>query len=391
MVHCPVASSAGTPPLPSWVEMKSDKSMSAFIDWEALRKIAVAEKQRASTNKNVDIACKLSAACSEGGLHIVRRLEFSDGDIWIARVQKTPPSADSCKRLLHEVYTIRAIQQQSNVPVPKILAYRTAEDNPVRAAFTIQQYVHADTGMNVLGEGFSKKAQITAGWEERYYKTMARIQADMSSVRFSMIGCITETSNGYSVGPIPGIGGPFETPADFFAQWATGAVFPFSKDKVKRRTPPEHFEEVWNSLAGFPLQVAKFAKSYNFRRGPFPVIHGDLYRSNILMDNDCNVKAIIDWEDAIVAPWELVEFIKDLGVVPAAMNGSSHQEPPSVRERRNKRETYIKYVEEIEKKQLLDGTLSMVLSNSAVQDFAHAFWLWHDGKVGFYKEIGLIQ
>jgi hypothetical protein len=246
---------------------------------------------------------------------------------------------------------------------------------------------------------------MTAGWEERYYRAMARIQvshpqlidlisfgqAEMSSVRFPMIGCITETSNGYSVGPIPGIGGPFETSADFFAQWATSAVFPFSKDTVKRLTPPEHFEEVWDSLTGFPSQVAKFAESYNFREGPFPVIHGDLYRSNILMDDDCNVKAIIDWEDTMVAPWELVEFIKDLRVVPAAMNGSSYQEPSSVHERREKQKRYLEYVAETEEKQSLDGTLSTVLSNSAVQDFAHAFWLWHDGKVGFYTKIGLIQ
>jgi hypothetical protein len=71
MEHYPVACSTENPFPSSWVEMQSDKSLSAFIDWEALRKIAVAEKQRASTNEAVDISCGLSAACSEGGLHIV--------------------------------------------------------------------------------------------------------------------------------------------------------------------------------------------------------------------------------------------------------------------------------------------------------------------------------
>lgn len=176
MAYQPVASPAGIPPPPSWVEMKSDKPLSAFIDWEALRQIAIAEKQRASRSEDVNVACEISAACSEGGLHIVRRLEFSNGDTWIARVQKTPTSVDSCKRLLHEVCTIGAIQQRSSVPIPSIVAYRTAADNPVGAAFTIQQYIHADTGMNVLGEGFSKRIQMTAGWEERYFGAMARIQ-----------------------------------------------------------------------------------------------------------------------------------------------------------------------------------------------------------------------
>jgi len=209
-------------------------------------------------------------------------------------------------------------------------------------------------------------------------------------VRFHMIGCITDTGNGYSVGPIPGIGGPFETSADFFVQWAAGAAFPLEKHKVQQITPSEHFGEVWNSIVNFPSQVAKFAESYNFRKGPLPVIHGYLYRSNILMSGDCNVDAIIDWEDAIVAPWELVEFIKDLRVVPPAMNGPSYQESLSACQKRDKQRTYVKYVRETEEKQLLDSTLSLVLSNSAVQDFAHAFWLWHEGKSGFYRNSGIM-
>jgi hypothetical protein len=206
-----------------------------------------------------------------------------------------------------------------------------------------------------------------------------------------MIGCIIATSDGYSVGPIPGVGGPFEKPADYFKQWATVAIFPFSQDIIKQQTPPEYFEEAWNSIKGFPSQVLKSVESYEFREGPFPVIHPDSYRSNIMMDDDCNVKAMIDWDEAIVGPWELVEFIKDLRVIPAAMMGPSYQEPPSVREKRNKQRTYVKYVEETEKRLSLDGTLSTILGNSAVQEFAHFFWLWKDGKAGFYKNTGIIQ
>lgn len=213
----------------------------------------------------------------------------------------------------------------------------------------------------------------------------------MSSVRFPMIGCIIRTSNGYSVGPIPGIGGPFETSADFFTRWAKGAVLPLSRRGVKQRTPPEQFEQVWDSLTRFPSQVAKLAESYSFRKGPFPVIHGDLFRSNVLMDDDCNVKAIIDWEDAMVGPWELVEFIKDLRVVPAAMNGPLYEEPLSARQRRIERENYVRYVAEVEVRHSLDNTLSMILRNSTVQDFAHTFWYWQEGKAGYYTEITIFQ
>lgn len=111
---------------------------------------------------------------------------MSDGDTWIARVQGTPPSVESCKRLLHEVCTIRAIQPGSNVPVPWIITYRTTDDNPVKAAFTIQQYIHADTAMNALGEDVSRANEMAAGWEEKYYGTIAKIQVIVNHSRLIM-------------------------------------------------------------------------------------------------------------------------------------------------------------------------------------------------------------
>jgi hypothetical protein len=174
MSHQTVTHPAKIPTPSSWVEFRSDEL--TFIDWEALRMIALAERQIAHTSKNVDIVCELSTKCIQGGVHIVRELKFSDGDNWIARVRKVPASAESCQRLLHEVHTIGAIQQMSNIPVPRIITYRAGEDNPVGAAFTIQEYVHANNGMAWIGQDFSKATEMTAGWEEKYYGGMAEIQ-----------------------------------------------------------------------------------------------------------------------------------------------------------------------------------------------------------------------
>lgn len=160
--------------------MSDSHSSSALIDWEALQEFAVAEKRRESQSENVGVTRGLSAAFREGGLHIVRRVDFSDGDRWIVRVQKMEPSIASCQRLLHEVCAVAAIQQRSSVPIPKIITYRTAENSPVRAGFIIQQYVHADTAMNVLGEQFSRAAQMTAGWKEKYFAAMATIQVTVA-------------------------------------------------------------------------------------------------------------------------------------------------------------------------------------------------------------------
>jgi hypothetical protein len=41
------------------------------------------------------------------------------------------------------------------------------------------------------------------------------------------------------------------------------------------------------------------------------------YCSNIIIDTDYNVLSVIDWENALVGPWELVEFNKQLSICPS--------------------------------------------------------------------------
>jgi len=39
------------------------------------------------------------------------------------------------------------------------------------------------------------------------------------------------------------------------------------------------------------------------------------YRGNIIIDSKHNVLSVIDWENAIAAPWEIVEFAKDISYI----------------------------------------------------------------------------
>jgi hypothetical protein len=58
----------------------------------------------------------------------------------------------------------------------------------------------------------------------------------MTSLRFSKIGTIVRAENGeYDIGPLPDIGGPFDTATQFFEAWAERSQFPHGKDQVIRR------------------------------------------------------------------------------------------------------------------------------------------------------------
>jgi len=208
----------------------------------------------------------------------------------------------------------------------------------------------------------------------------------MSAIRFRKIGGIVKASDGtYCVGPLPGIGGPFDSAAQFFEAWADHLKFPYSEETVRERTPPHLVDDVLESIRTFPSRIKEFANQYNFRTGPFPLFHTDLYRSNVLLATRCYV---IDWEDAQVLPWEMVEFAKDLCIVPPALDGPVYQEDNMDRKWWAERENYIKLVREAETSRGLDNHLSITLGNSAVQHLAHAIWLYQiDGRIGFYNNV----
>jgi hypothetical protein len=72
---------------------------------------------------------------------------------------------------------------------------------------------------------------------------------------------------------------------------------------------------------------------------------------------------VIDWENAIVAPWEMVEFIKDLSIVPPVMDGPLYREEESDREIVAERGRYIEFVQKMEKARQLDSKLSTTLGD----------------------------
>jgi hypothetical protein len=210
----------------------------------------------------------------------------------------------------------------------------------------------------------------------------------MASVRFPRIGSVIRLSDGtYSVGPMSGIGGPFDSAAVFFRAWAKGMKFPYNEHTIRERTPAEHVDEILKSIKDFPLKLLNVAQHYTFQEGPFPIIHTDLYKSNILVNSDYRVQSVIDWENAIVGPWEMVEFIKDLSIVPPVMDGPLYREDESDREKFADRMRYIEVVEKTEMARHLDSKLSTVFGDRNTQNLASAIWLYLDGRIGFYSGV----
>lgn len=218
----------------------------------------------------------------------------------------------------------------------------------------------------------------------------------MTSLRLAKIGTVIRNGDGgYEAGPLPGIGGPFETAAAFFEAWADAVKFKQDEKTITHmmQRGPIPAEEMISIIDQFPMQIKAMANRLSaYNEGPFPLCHDDFLHSNILVDEESfEVTGIIDWEGAYTVPWELVAFPDFLKAMPPAFDLSENYdrdgEPvdKEVRERMHERREYVEMVRAAEGE---DKMLSWCLGSSRCQTLAYTYGAYQSvGKLGFYDRV----
>ena len=125
----------------------------------------------------------------------------------------------------------------------------------------------------------------------------------------------------YQQGPIPGLGGPFDTATDFFKAWAAKTGFGMSDEKLRAASGP-YAAEIVPSVSSFTKSIDQLADKLSIRdKGPFPLCHGDFGHNNIIVDDEYHVLGVIDLESSFAGPWEIFgDFPLTLSIVPPAMD-----------------------------------------------------------------------
>ncbi|CAG8197303.1 unnamed protein product [Penicillium salamii] len=218
----------------------------------------------------------------------------------------------------------------------------------------------------------------------------------MSNIRFSKIGMIIQNDDGsYDVDAIPGLGGPFETAAEYFTAWCKTVKFPTRETDIRARLPYHLQDEMLESIEKFPDQIQESLHKFLVKNeGPFPLYHRDFRHSNVIIDNNYNILSIIDWDNAGTVPWEIVEFPLFLDVIPPPMDMPGNYDAkgnPVDEETRNlwnERNDYVQGVMKDEKETGSDGSLSSILSSRYNQNIATALRLYEESvKIGHYCKV----
>jgi isoamyl acetate esterase len=284
------------------------------IDFNALCSCASVVRHERDNN---DISCAVDSSLYQSGwFNVVFEIEFEDGVVWIARIQLpplrstvTPSKDDETTRqaiLKSEIDTMRYVRSHSSITVPEVFDFnvsRSPEDNNVGYPYILMEALAGRTLDSQIEDTVPEK------YREKVFDGIAECLVQLSSLRFSQIGCIEAVEQ--SGGPVeyrikscynpagciwPQNSGPFSTAIDYFFTTRTIDY----QETLKR-----HREDLDECFAAWlRLETAFAIVQLKFNNGPFPLYHPDFRLSNILFDEEYNITGVIDWSYAMTVPIE---------------------------------------------------------------------------------------
>lgn len=247
----------------------------------------------------------------------------NDEEQYILRVPICPLEADG-KVVAIENDAALLGHLADKLPVPRVKAYSTTNDNALNAAYTVQTRLPGES-LDEFWDDMSheEKLQIV----DQFVELLAKIE----SIRFAAAGTFTAS-------PLPTIVSDFVTTA-------TPSVSPFLQGdedfvqdpKVSQdRAGPDiksllvsHIngwisEHSKSDMAPFTLPryqellaiIADLDKEGTFSDGPSPVVlhHWDLEPRNLMVDKSSGtwrIRGVIDWDDALALPRPLARRAPD--------------------------------------------------------------------------------
>ncbi|KAJ5943995.1 hypothetical protein N7516_004163 [Penicillium verrucosum] len=285
------------------------------------------------------------------------------------------------------------IKEHSSLPVPRVFAYDFDENNSVSAAFILMEVLPGTVAMDALGGYEAHRGVIPKEYRQNFYRSVAKCH--LTSLRLPKIGTIVRNhEGGYECGPLPGIGGPFDTATAFFNAWADSVKFKLDKETITQmmQRSPIPAEQMVAIIENFPSQIKAIASRLSLcNEGPFPLAHDDFLHSNIMVDENFDVTGIIDWEGACTVPYELVSFPDFLTAMPVSFDLPQKYDQDGQPFDEELRETWRErgeYIEMVKSAELQDSLLSACLSSKRNQAIAYSYGAYTSvGKLGLYDRV----
>ncbi|CAG8300661.1 unnamed protein product [Penicillium salamii] len=231
--------------------------------------------------------------------------------------------------------------------------------------------------------------------DQKFRRQMAAIQVEMASLQFDKIGPLYEDpkTGDFYVGPDCSSGqGPWESSLEYYRHLAQQKL-----EHAVRNAPEEVQDDYSFSL---PVLFERLISMYTEEksvRGPFGIAHPDFGAHNLLVNENFEILAVIDFDSVIAAPIEVqAQFptLTGLDVEPPFHVATKPLAIARINRIKPKLEEYKRMVQEQERETAIgDGTLSqrgclgnLLLSHASAiiaglgaygmhQDFVNQMWM----------------
>ncbi|PWY86526.1 hypothetical protein BO94DRAFT_586111 [Aspergillus sclerotioniger CBS 115572] len=291
----------------------------------------------------------------------------------------------------NEYMTIRLVQEKSKVPAPTIYVYEDYPENSVGVPFMFMECFNGNAGIKMCQD-------IPPEHKLSIYTALAEAQVEIYNIELPQFGSIVgKNEDGtYQIGPAPGVGGPFDTTAEYYKACSIHEKFGSTRDQL-RAASLNLADEIEASVDAFKPLLGEKAEYISVNNtGPFRMCHGRFGHAKTVFDDKFHLLGVLDWKAAFAAPCELAAlFALCLTVVPPAMDVPWNYDESGcpvdavLKERFADREHYIAIVKQIEEeKGFTSGhRLSTALEDTQRQHIANAMRLYEEGKAGFYSKV----
>ena len=327
----------------------------------------------------------LSTPFSAGQYWVCFEFITADGRLVIARVRlprhpSLPPTyvdEDELYQINCEVATMNLVRQKlSRVKVPHVFAYEAPGSDraaAVGAAYMLLEGFYGNTLLDVEFDLCNLPVRLNISLcmncsllilykkestQEHIFRQWTSIQAEIATLTLPCIGSVT----GVSADGEPVVGklatakaegladeGPFLTTAAYFNAVADAAI---------RLLPPadDDTDPTWEAIGKHVFcDIVKTTGLYTDSCNRFPLNHMDMGTQNILVDDDFNFVAVIDWEFAQTAPWSVNYFpmpfpLTDTDTeIKQILQDSKHIAHKNVAKQELTRKLYVRQFEEAER------------------------------------------
>jgi len=270
-------------------------------------------------------------APQRGSFNACMRIKFQDGGSVLIRLPCPGKIMFPDEKTRHEVAVMRFIEQKTSIPVPHVVAYGMADENPTGLGpFIIMDYIpHTSDLSDVLNTPSFKpedrpllNPDISPEKLEYVYSQMADILLELSAHSFSAIGSLSQTGptswsvtsrpltynmnelvecSNFPPSLLPST--PFQTSTSYFRSLAQTHLDHFSTQRNNAIRSVQDCQQKYVARHLFLKAMESHFHSAD-DAGPFKLFCDDLRPANVLVDASCKIVAVIDWEFCYAAPAE---------------------------------------------------------------------------------------